>query len=176
MAVRQVRPYQPDPLPSGFAVSRDRLTAWGRELRLVHQELRTQVDRVRERAQRGDTDTDLSAELRLFCHGFCGTLTRHHIAEDQRLFPHVLARHPGLAAVVDRLMEDHRLLAALIDDLDTAIRGRSTDGILRHVDGISAIMESHFGYEERQLTALLDTMTAAEPDIRSLLLGDEAPD
>lgn len=32
-----------------------------------------------------------------------------------------------------------------------------------------AIMESHFGYEERQLTAVLDALTAPDPAIRSLL-------
>jgi Hemerythrin HHE cation binding domain len=155
--------------PSGFAVSRDRLQAWGRQLRLVHQELRAQADSIREAIQRGDAGTGLSAELALFCHGFCGALTGHHVAEDERLFPRVLDAHPGLAAVTARLTEDHRLLSALIKDLDHVSRTAGTDEVLRHLDGISAIMESHFRYEERELTRVLDSMTAREPDIRSLL-------
>lgn len=151
-------------------MSRDRLEAWGRELRLVHRELRTRIELLREQVLRGETDTELLAEeLRLFCLGLCGALTRHHTAEDARLFPHVLAAHPGLSPVVDRLMEDHRMLAALIEDLDQATRTASAAQVLRHLDGITAIMESHFGYEERQLTAVLDALTASDPAIRSLL-------
>ena len=142
--------------PSDFAVSRDRLETWGRELRLVHQELRTRIELLREQVLHGETDIELAEDLRLFCLGFCGALTSHHTEEDTRLFPHVLAAHPGLGPVVDRLMEDHRMLAALIEDLDRVTRTASAARVLRHLDGITAIMESHFGYEERQLIALLD--------------------
>lgn len=155
--------------PSDRAVSRDRLEAWGRELRLVHRELRTRMELLRGQVLDGEASTGLAAQLRLFCLGFCGALTRHHTAEDTGLFPRVLAAHPGLGPVVDRLMEDHRMLAALIDDLDRAARTASASQVLRHLDGITAIMESHFVYEERRLTAVLDTLTAPEPEIRSLL-------
>jgi hemerythrin-like domain-containing protein len=159
--------------PSDSAVSRDRLESWGRELRLVHRELRTRIELLRDQVLRGETvgETDiyLTQELRLFCLGFCGALTSHHAAEDTRLFPHVVAAHPGLSSVVDRLMEDHRMLAALIKDLDRVTRTASAAQVLSHLDGIMAIMESHFGYEERQLTAVLDALTAPDPAIRSLL-------
>lgn len=155
--------------PSNSAVSRDRLEAWGRELRLVHRELRTRIERLREQVFRGETDTELAEDLRLFCLSFCGALSSHHTAEDTRLFPHVLAAHPGLSPVVDRLMEDHRMLAALIEDLERVTRTASAAQVLYHLDGITAIMESHFGYEERQLTAVLDALTAPDPAIRSLL-------
>jgi hypothetical protein len=150
-------------------VSRDRLEAWGRELRLVHTELRTRIELVREHVLRGEAGAGLTEELRLFCLGFCGALTSHHTAEDTRLFPHVLAAQPGLGPVVDRLMEDHRLLGALIEDLDRVARTASAGEVLRHLDGITAIMESHFGYEERQLTSVLNALTAPDPAIRSLL-------
>lgn len=150
-------------------MSRDRLEAWGRELRLVHRELRTRIELLREQLLHGEADTGLAGELRLFCLGFCGALASHHTAEDTRLFPYVLAAHPGLGPVADRLMEDHRMLAALIEDLDRAARTAGAAQVLRHLDGITAIMESHFGYEERQLTAVLDALTAPEPAIRSLL-------
>src|SRR5262249_46300880 len=140
-----------------------------RQLRLVHQELRAQIVRIRETVRGGEAPAGLSAELRLFCLGFCGALTTHHVAEDERLFPHVLGTHPGLAAVTARLTEDHRLLSALIDDLDNVARTAGADEVLRHLDGITAIMESHFRYEERELTSVLDVMTAPDPDISSLL-------
>lgn len=135
----------------------------------MHQELRAQLDRAREAIGRGEVGAGLSAELRLFCLGFCGALTGHHVAEDERLFPRVLAAQPGLGAVTARLSEDHRLLAALINDLDAVTRTGRPDNALRHLDGIAAIMDSHFRYEERELTRVLDAMTAREPDIRSLL-------
>jgi iron-sulfur cluster repair protein YtfE (RIC family) len=150
-------------------VSRDRLEAWGRELRLVHRELRNRVQLLRERVLRGEAHTELAEGLRLFCLGFCSALTSHHTAEDTRLFPLVLADHPGLSPVVARLMEDHRMLAALIEDLDRVTRTASAAQVLCHLDGIMAIMESHFGYEERQLTAVLDALTGPDPAIRSLL-------
>lgn len=156
-------------------MSRDRLEAWGRELILVHRELCTRIERLRERVlrgehgERGEADTGLGEELRLFCLGFCGALTSHHTAEDARLFPHILAAHPGLGPVVGRLMEDHRVLADLIEDLERATRTASAAQVLRHLDGITAVMESHFGYEERQLTTVLNALTAPEPAIRSLL-------
>jgi hemerythrin HHE cation binding domain-containing protein len=152
-------------------MSRDRLQAWGRQLRLVHDELRAQAGRMRESVQDGEAgaETGLSAELTLFCLGFCGALTSHHVAEDERLFPRVLDARPGLGAVTARLSDDHRLLAALVKDLDHVARTAGPDEVLRHLDGISAIMESHFRYEERELTRVLDAMTAPEPDIRSLL-------
>lgn len=150
-------------------MSPDRLQAWGRQLRLVHQELRAQADRIRESVQQGEAGAGLPAELTLFCLGFCSALTGHHVAEDERLFPRVLDAHPRLAAVTARLTEDHRLLSALIKDLDHVARTADADAVLRHLDGISAIMESHFRYEERELTSVLDSMTAPEPDIGSLL-------
>lgn len=149
----------------------DRLEAWGRELHAVHRELRTQVERIRATIQRGERSAGLSAEFRLFCAGFCTALTSHHTREDKRLFPHVLAAHPALGPAVSRLTDDHRLLAGLIEDLDRVTRAASADSgeVLRHLDGITAIMESHFRYEERELTRVLDSLTARRPDIRSLL-------
>jgi iron-sulfur cluster repair protein YtfE (RIC family) len=146
-----------------------RAEAWGRQLRLVHDELRAQLGRVRESVQRGDPPAGLPADLRLFCLGFCGALAGHHGAEDRRLFPRLLGANPGLAEAVARLEEDHRLLAGLIRDLDQATRTAGPAGVLRHLDGITAIMESHFRYEERVLTPVLDALTARDPDIRSLL-------
>lgn len=68
-----------------------------------------------------------------------------------------------------RLAEDHRFLAGLIRDLDQVTRTASPGQVLRYLDGITALMESHFRYEERELTPVLDAMTARDPDIRSLL-------
>ena len=35
--------------------------------------------------------------------------------------------------------------------------------VLRHLEGVDAIMESHFRYEERELVALLDALVGDGP-------------
>ena len=37
--------------------------------------------------------------------------------------------------------------------------------MLRHVEGVDAIMESHFRYEERELVGLLDALEGHGPDL-----------
>lgn len=53
----------------------------------------------------------------------------------------------------------------LITGLSEATRSKATPAALeRHLDGIAAIMESHFAYEERQLLVVLDHLAlAADP-------------
>ncbi|VXC01017.1 hemerythrin domain-containing protein [Citricoccus sp. K5] len=50
----------------------------------------------------------------------------------------------------------HRLRAAL--EQAALDRSESPAVLERHLDGIGAIMESHFRYEERQLLAVLETL------------------
>jgi hypothetical protein len=49
------------------------------------------------------------------------------------------------------------MIEHLIGGLDQALtRGAPAEETLRHLDGIEAVMETHFRYEERQLVAVLD--------------------
>jgi hypothetical protein len=132
---------------------------WGQELRLVHDTLRRQVGELRLAMKRGTPPPTLTEDLRLFCTGFCSALTAHHTAEDDSLFPRVLERRPGLTPIVAKLMEDHALLASLITDLEDASHRDSPDVVQRHLDGIEAVMTSRFGFEERQLVELMDSMS-----------------
>ncbi len=51
------------------------------------------------------------------------------------------------------------MIAQLIRSVKTAIEVESSPSqILRHLEGISAIMESHFRFEERQLIEVLETL------------------
>lgn len=51
------------------------------------------------------------------------------------------------------------MIAYLITELENAVAHAATPPELeRHLDGISAIMESHFRYEERQLLTVLETL------------------
>jgi Hemerythrin HHE cation binding domain len=149
--------------------------AWGHELRRVHRELRAQLSRARADLTAGRAPGAAAASLTLHCAGFCDALTRHHGAEDRALFPPVLAAHPELAGDVARLIEDHRLLAGLISDLGQVAGDGDPAAIARHLDGIEAIMESHFAFEERKLAGVLSAMTLdAEDPAEVLGLGGPA--
>ncbi|MFD6422949.1 hemerythrin domain-containing protein, partial [Streptomyces sp. NPDC060198] len=139
----------------------DRVTAWGGELRRVHGKLRKALALARAGLDGGDP-ADAATDLLLFCHGFCAALSGHHRAEDGSLFPELVRARPGLAPVVAKLAQDHNMIEHLIGGLQKAV-ANSTDPEVahRHLDGIEAVMETHFTYEEKRLGAVLDGMDAA---------------
>jgi hemerythrin-like domain-containing protein len=116
----------------------------------------------------GDTES-AGADLLLYCHGFCAALSGHHLSEDTALFRELSARHPRLRPAISKLVQDHEMIAALLAQFDHAVKASATPGeLVRHLDGLSAIMESHFNYEEREL---LDPLSALilDADPRALL-------
>ncbi|HEY7046929.1 MAG TPA: hemerythrin domain-containing protein [Jatrophihabitantaceae bacterium] len=139
-----------------------RLIAWNRELIAAHERLRAALRLARE-----SLDGEPPArDLLLYCHGFCAALSGHHEREDTGLFPALAARYPALSAVLTNLQQDHRALASLLKQFDEAMR--SSAPLTPHLDGLAAIMESHFQYEERQLLETLAELDLdAEP--RSML-------
>jgi iron-sulfur cluster repair protein YtfE (RIC family) len=132
-----------------------RLVAWGNELRSVHERLREALRVTRESGRTAEPD------LLLLCHGFCTALTGHHRGEDRELFPAIAAAHPELRETLRKLQQDHVLIGELVTALEAATEPADID---RHLDGLAAIMESHFQYEERQLLAILDKLSlSADP-------------
>jgi hypothetical protein len=142
-----------------------RLVAWAAEMRTVHQRLRGAVALARESAGATGQVMAESRDLLLYCWGFCQALSGHHDGEDAVLFPALEAAHPDLAPVLRNLRQDHSMIEHLVQGLAAAVDARrSPDELVRHLDGIEAVMESHFGYEERKLLALLDELRLdAEP-------------
>lgn len=101
-------------------------------------------------------------ELLLYCHGFCAALDGHHRGEDRTLFPAIAAAHPELRPVLRALEQDHSMIAHLLGGLQAAVdRTAPPEELDQHLEGIAAIMESHFRYEERQLLTVLDTLELA---------------
>lgn len=147
-----------------------RVTAWGQEMRAVHQRLRDALDIARESIEHGEQPESLvSNDLQLFCGGFCAALSGHHTSEDATLFPLVLGAQPDLAGTVRKLKQDHSMIAHLIRGLEQALRtGEEKAGLLRHLDGIEAVMRTHFGFEERQLGGLLDALDVEGLDKQAL--------
>ncbi len=146
--------------------SQNRLVAWDRELSVAHDRLRHALRLVRESlADEGSPGRDLL----LYCHGFCAALTGHHLGEDSVLFPALDVGHPELGEVIAQLRDDHGMIAYLLLELDHALRAYAPpEELARHLDGIGAIMESHFGYEERRLLPLLARLEL-DADISAVL-------
>lgn len=142
-----------------------RLIAWSNELKAVHGRLREALRVTQAAAKVGERTGTSARELLLFCHGFCTALTGHHEGEDRELFPAIAAAHPELRPTLRKLEQDHSMIAHLIASLQAATdRGLPPDKLEGHLEGIAAIMESHFRYEERELLTVLDTLSLhAEP-------------
>lgn len=142
----------------------DRLIAWDEELRRAHVRLRAALDATRSALDHESDAPESASDLALFCIGFCSALDGHHLSEDRALFPALREDHPELGDVIDKLMQDHSMLAHLLGGLRTAVEsGENTETIERHLDGIGAIMESHFRYEEREILTPLRALHLDRP-------------
>lgn len=128
-------------------------------MRTVHDRLRAALRVTREAVDDSDWAKAATRDLLLFCHGFCSALDAHHRGEDRTLFPAIAAAHPELRATLRRLEQDHSMIAHLLGGLQAAVDVRASPSVLaRHLDGLDAVMESHFRYEERQLLGLLGNL------------------
>ncbi|KRE39407.1 cation-binding protein [Janibacter sp. Soil728] len=132
-----------------------RLVAWAHELRAVHARLREALDLVRAAGE----DPEVARDLLVYCRGFCTALTRHHEGEDRHLFPAIASEHPELADTLRRLSQDHSMMSHLVGGLEAALdRDDPPERVHSHLDGLGAIMESHFRFEERALLRILETL------------------
>jgi hemerythrin-like domain-containing protein len=128
-----------------------RFIAWAQEMRAVHARLRAALEIAHDSLEIDD--------LLLYCRGFCAALDGHHRAEDRTLFPSIAAAHPDLRPVLRKLEQDHSMINYLIGGLTTAVdRSAGADEVRRHLEGVGAIMENHFRYEERQLLTVLEAL------------------
>jgi iron-sulfur cluster repair protein YtfE (RIC family) len=128
----------------------DRIVGLGNQLVELHLWLREQLALIR--AGGADPRTDLRAH----CVAFCTALTRHHTDEDATVFPVLAAEHPSLRPVLDELRRDHVMVAELLGRLSEA-----TDRA--ELDGLAALLESHFTYEEKRLVAALNGLADGPP-------------
>ena len=105
--------------------------------------------------------------LGAFCQSYCRIVTGHHTLEDRSVFPHLRRRDPALVPVLDRLHEEHEVIADVLDRLDLALVGLvETDGygtagrtvlddLREQVDLLTDTLLSHLAYEERELVPAL---------------------
>ena len=148
----------------------DRLAAWGQELVEVHDRLRDELDRLLDGL---DETSALTPELRTHCVAFCGAVGRHHTGEDRTAFPALAAQYPELRDTLDGLARDHHVVAGILQSIDAVLT--SSDDLVQarsEIDGLAAILESHFRWEERAIVAALDGLTDREVDAERLFGRD----
>ncbi|MER6942607.1 hemerythrin domain-containing protein [Nonomuraea sp. NPDC000554] len=130
----------------------ERVRAFGDELVAVHDWFRAELARLR-------TGEPLSGELRAHCVTFCERLSFHHSGEDRVAFPHLEERFPELKAALDRLRAEHVVVAGLVERLANA-------GTRDELDRLSAELEAHFDYEEKQLVPVLNSLDGVPWEVR----------
>lgn len=124
-----------------------RLRAYGNQLTDVHIRLRDHLDDLRDGIV---PDHDFAAH----CLAFCAAVTRHHTAEDTTVFPVLARRHPELRDFLAELERDHQVIAGILGRI-VAAPGPA------ELDGLAAILETHFRGEEKRLAGVLDTLGGA---------------
>ncbi len=146
------------------------MAALSEQLIQVHRDLRERLTSLRRDLADGTghrptapaaADRRLPDDLLGHCLGFCTAIHAHHTGEDERLLPQLRAAAPGLAPVIDNLIEDHALVSGIlrrIRELLAPGQGAGPAVLARELDGLTAILESHFGYEERRLGQALDAL------------------
>lgn len=139
---------------------RDRTVAFSLQLAQAHQELRRQINHLQANLGRHRPDDDV---LVTHCLAFCAALTTHHQGEDAGMFAELLRERPDLAGTIDKLVQDHEMIASILSRVAelagdaTGSSGPKMQAISRELDGLTAIMESHFNYEERAISKALDS-------------------
>ena len=164
------RPTGPAPDP-GLAYS-DQQLATGQHLVDVHDALRAELAQLRDvidQVARGQVRADAARSLintlalrqnnwtlGAFCESYCRIVTAHHSLEDHSVFPHLRRADPRLAPVLDRLEEEHEVIADVLDRVDRALVALVSDdsalsGVQAAVDLLTDTLVSHLSYEEREL-------------------------
>ena len=94
--------------------------------------------------------------LGAFCATYCRVLTIHHAIEDSSLFVNLRSRDAELAPVIERLSEEHEVVAAVLARLDAALVAMVDDPehlrrVQTEVERLTDILLSHLTYEEEEL-------------------------
>ncbi|WP_072690941.1 hemerythrin domain-containing protein [Rhodococcus marinonascens] len=137
-------------------------SGWGNDLRVIHDGFRRELALVRREV--ASAGPRLAAQLKINCLTMCGGLTHHHTMEGIQMLPIVAEKHPELAAVVERLSQEHEAMAALLDELKQLLEDENVDPtkILPKVERITRDVEAHLDYEEDQLIPVLNALVPGD--------------
>ncbi|MET7710284.1 hemerythrin domain-containing protein [Micromonospora sp. NPDC005413] len=153
-----------------------RLAAVGNQMIEIHLWLSAELARLRESL---DTTGDArpSRDLRAHCLTFCAALGRHHTGEDGGAFRLLADQIPELRPVIANLIVDHEVVAGILERVEALLAGDTPVPLARvraELDGLAALLESHFRYEEKRLVTALNALTG-RPGTAEELLGLTAP-
>jgi hemerythrin len=143
-----------------IVASHDRAVAFSLQLAQAHQELRRRINQIKVGLEQRQSRDDV---LVTHCLAFCAAVASHHQGEDAQMFAELLRERPDLARTVSKLVEDHEMIASILSrvvelaDHGARSHGPALEAIGRELDGLAAIMESHFNYEERAIGKALDS-------------------
>lgn len=143
----------------------------------VHTSLREELARMRDiidQVRGGDLTTGAARSavneltmrqnnwtLGAFCESYCRVVAAHHTLEDRGIFAHLRRAEAGLAPVLDRLEDEHQVIADVLDRVDRALvdligtdtgeTSAALEGVQHEVDLLTDTLLSHLAYEEREL-------------------------
>ncbi|MCE7081957.1 nitroreductase/quinone reductase family protein [Streptomyces sp. ST2-7A] len=103
----------------------------------------------------------LGLQIRQHCLAFCQSLDFHHSSENTHLLPALAEQHPHLRGTVERLREEHRVVARLQGELVTLLDDVTTaapDHFRRELNRLSDELTAHLEYEESTLLPVLATI------------------
>jgi hypothetical protein len=144
----------------------------GEALKLVHDIFRRELALIRDEFTKPDSPlgaqhstrhgTRLGAQLRVNCLTLCQGLHQHHTGEDLGIFTFLADRRPDLAPTLDRLRDEHRRIAVLVEELRRVIGERDAEParVLPEVVRLTDELEAHLTYEEEQLIPVLNAAPA----------------
>ncbi len=175
------RPSAPAPAPGTRYTDQGR--AAGQHLVDVHDHLRSELTQLRETVEQVAAGAVSAGQARsvintmamrqnnwtlgAFCESYCRVVATHHTLEDRGVFPGLRRSDPGLGPVLDRLEQEHHVIADVLERVDAALVAMITtpdglDRVRESVDLLTDTLLSHLSYEERELV---------EPLSRFELLG-----
>jgi Hemerythrin HHE cation binding domain len=125
----------------------------------VHDALRAELRALQDAAAAGELPDRDGRPLLAHCAAFCSALTRHHTGEDAHVLPALAEQFPDLAPIVAKLAEDHQLIGMVIGRIEAA----GTPWLAGELDGLAAVVESHFAFEERRIRKALDALRTDVP-------------
>ncbi|MFJ4873439.1 hemerythrin domain-containing protein [Streptomyces sp. NPDC088757] len=141
-----------------------RLAAFGNQLIAVHLWLREELERLTDGLDAYlDGEAERPRELRAHCLTFCSAVRRHHTEEDDSAFPALADEFPELRPVLEELERDHHTVADILrrveELLDGLHEGSNAQDVRNELDGLAALLESHFVYEEKKIVSALNELT-----------------
>jgi len=138
----------------------------------VHDHLRSELEQLRgvvEQVATGHKTPGLARSLinrmamrqnywslGAFCATYCRVVTMHHSIEDSTMFVSLKSSDRDLGPVIERLSEEHEVVAGILTRLDAALVAMVKDpdqlGVVRsEVERLSDVLLSHLDYEEQEL-------------------------